>query len=295
MEKIMNSPKIGLIKLGDLAVELGDLVLAVDCYSKVLNRVNASDGSVLRNKNTINELTEKLDQLDVKESNAFPILYADNWKLSKSSFVKGTQCAKYLFLDTFKRDEKTPPSKETLVVFGRGHRFEDTFREKMFPGGINVKDDVGVTSYYKSYTNYLLYQESVSTIYEATVIEDDVLVMCDVLVKGNNGMIDIYECKSSLAINDAIKNDLAIQYSVCKKRFGRKLKSFNLVLATEDGNWTVTDMKSELENQIAGTKKLIAAFKNVISKSEPDIPMGNQCESPYRCEFIEYCTKNIKQ
>ena len=33
MEKIMNSPKIGLIKLGDLAVELGDLVLAVDCYS----------------------------------------------------------------------------------------------------------------------------------------------------------------------------------------------------------------------------------------------------------------------
>ena len=81
----------------------------------------------------------------------------------------------------------------------------------MFPGGINVKDDVGVTAYYKSYTNYLLYQESVSTIYEATVIEDDVLVMCDVLVKDNNGMIDIHECKSSLAINDAIKNDLAIQ------------------------------------------------------------------------------------
>ena len=96
----MNSPKIGLIKLGDLAVELGDLVLAVDCYSKVLNRVNASDGSDLRNKKTIMELKEKLGQLDVKESNAFPFLYAENWKLSKSSFVKGTQCAKYLFLDT---------------------------------------------------------------------------------------------------------------------------------------------------------------------------------------------------
>lgn len=121
MEKIMNSPKTGLIKLGDLAVELGDLVLAVDCYSKVLNRVNASDGSDLRNKKTIMELKEKMDQLNVEESNAFPILYAENWKLSKSSFVKGTQCAKYLFLDTFKRNEKTPPSKETLVVFERGH------------------------------------------------------------------------------------------------------------------------------------------------------------------------------
>ena len=62
-------------------------------------------------------------------------------------------------------------------------------------------------------------------------------------------------------------------------------------MATEDGNWTVTDMKSELENQIAGTKKLIAAFKNVISKSEPDIPMGNQCEKPYKCEFVDYCFK----
>lgn len=292
MEKITNSPKSGLIKLGDLATKLGDLELAFDCYSKVLNRIEASNGSVLRNKKTINELKEKMVQLNVKESNAFPILDAETWKLSKSSFVKGTQCAKYLYLDTYKRDEKTPPSKETLILFERGHRFEDTFREKMFPGGINIKDDVGLTAYFKSYTNYLLNRDYISTIYEATIIENDVLVMCDVLVKDNNGLIDIYECKSSLVVNDAIKNDLAVQYTVCKKRFGRKLNSFNLVLATEDGNWTVTDMKSELENQIADTKKLITKFKKVISKSEPDIPMGNHCEKPYRCEFIEYCTRN---
>ena len=292
MEKLTNSPKSGLIKLGDLATKLGDLELDFDCYSKVLNRIEASNGSILRNKKTINELKEKIVQLNVKESNAFPILYAETWKLSKSSFIKGTQCAKYLYLDTYKRDEKTPPSKETLILFERGHRFEDTFREKMFPGGINIKDDVALTAYYKSYTNFLLNRDYISTIYEATIIENDVLVMCDVLVKDNNGMIDIYECKSSLVVNDAIKNDLAVQYTVCKKRFGTKLNSFNLVLATEDGNWTVNDMKSELENQIADTKKLITKFKKVISKSEPVIPMGNHCEKPYRCEFIEYCTRN---
>ena len=48
----------------------------------------------------------------------------------------------------------------------------------MFPGGINVKDDVGVTAYFKSYTNYLLNRDYISTIYEATIIEKNVLVMC---------------------------------------------------------------------------------------------------------------------
>lgn len=292
MEKNASFSKSSLIKLGDLASELGDVALAIDSYSKALNRIGTFNGAFLNNKKSIDSIMDKIEKLNVRESNAIPILYDKTWKLSKSSFVKGTQCTKYLFLDTYKREEKTLPSKEKMLLFDKGHRFEDMFREKMFPGGVNVKEAVGVTAYYMSYTNYLMSQESVSTIYEATIIENDVLVMCDVLAKDANGMIDIYECKMSLNAHKGIKNDLAIQYMVCKKRFGKKLKSFNLVLATSDGGWKIEDYKPELDKTLAGTKKLTEKFKDVLANVEPEIEMGNHCDKPYKCEFVEYCLRN---
>jgi len=248
-------------------------------------------------KESVMAISNSKDELEYRteeEGNVHPILYAENWELFKSSFVKGRQCAKYLFLDKFNRNKRTPPSEETVLAFEKGHRFENMFRDEKFPGGINVKDKVGIIAHCKSYTDYLLKKDDTSIIYEATFMVSDVLIMCDVLVKNDSGMIDIYECKSALAINDAIKNDLAIQYAICKKRFGDKLKSFNLVLATEDEGWTITDMKSELKNKVEDTNRLIDEFKNVLSSSEPNISMGSHCETPYRCEFIEYYVKQQK-
>lgn len=292
MESILKYSKSSLEKLGDLANELGDVLLAIKCYLSVLNKVGTFDEAFLKNKKNIDRVKRKIENLDVQKSNLLPILYPANWKLSKSSFVKGSQCMKYLYLDTHKREEKTLPNKETQLLFEKGHHFEDLFREKMFPGGVNVKSSVGITAYYASYTKYLLSQINVEIIYEATFIEDDVLVMCDVLSKRENGLIDVYECKMSLKINDAIKNDLAVQYAVCKKRFGKKLRSFNLVLAKEEGGWTITDMTADLSNQFFGTQKSIEKYKKVLSDNEPEIPMGNHCKKPYKCEFVEYCLKN---
>ena len=221
------------------------------------------------------------------------ILY-DTWELTKTSFVKGCKCLRCLYLDKHKKIEKTPVVEEKQARYKKGREFEDYVRAKDFPCGIHIKDECNDIRYFNSYTKDLLESPQSQILFEATIIEEEVLVMCDVLVKDSNGYIDIYEIKNYRDINDAILNDLAIQYYVCKLRFGNKLKTFNLVLRSNKNGekWKTDDYKEELETEIDNTKSKIVKYKSVLLNGEPMIPMGNQCDSYNKCDFIEYCNNN---
>jgi hypothetical protein len=215
----------------------------------------------------------------------------DVWKLTKSSFVKGNQCSKYLYLDRHKKQEKTPISEEKQELFKQGHSFEELVRNHEFPGGTNIKDKVGNFAYFNSYTRHLINSSDKQIIYEASIIEEEVLVMCDVLIKNEDGNIHVYEIKLNTDLNDAIIADLAIQYTICKKRFAAKLKSFNVILRTEDEdkNWKIENLTDDLEEQIDQVISKINDFKMILKKKEPIVLMGEQCNKPYECEFVEYC------
>lgn len=271
------------IKLADLANEIGDYRFANYLYARVLEKEAL----------VTEELKEKLVETEKLKWDGKSILSFDGWKLSKSSYVKGNQCLKYLYLDKHKKKERTPVDEETQERFDRGHTFEDIVREQEFPGGINIKEKVGNFGYFNSYTNYLLNQPTHLTLYEATIIEDEVLVMCDVLLKSEDGFVDIYEIKSSTKANIAISNDLKLQYAVCKKRFKDKLRSFNLILRVDDDEpkWTILNRTDELVDKTALVGELTDKFKKVLNGREPEIAMGDHCNSPYKCEFIDYCEK----
>ena len=220
------------------------------------------------------------------------ILSYDRWTLTKSSFVKGRQCAKLLHLYTFKRNEQTPVSKELQKVFDRGHSFEDYVRENGFPGGVNVKDEVSKFGYLNSYTKRVLSEPGSKVLYEATFIEDEVLVMCDILTKDSDGFVDVYEIKLNRNLNEAIWNDLAIQYTICKQRFGGALRSFNAILRDDESgqHWTEIDMTEQLDLKVNQVQDQIVEFKNILENQEPEINMGEHCNKPYACAFKEYCT-----
>ena len=271
------------VKLADLAKEIGDYRFANYLYARVLEKEAL----------VTEELKEKLVETERLKWDGKSILSFDGWKLSKSSYVKGNQCLKYLYLDKYKKKERTPVDEETQERFNRGHTFEDVVREHEFPGGINIKEKVGNFGYFNSYTNYLLNQSKHLTLYEATIIEDEVLVMCDVLVKSDDGFVDIYEIKSSTQANIAISNDLKLQYAVCKKRFKDKLRSFNLILRVEDDEpkWEIENKTDELVDKTTLVGEVTDKFKKVLNGREPEIAMGDHCNSPYKCEFIDYCEK----
>ena len=220
-------------------------------------------------------------------------LIPEDWKLSKSSFIKGKQCTKYLFLDKHKKQERTPPSKALMALFKQGHEFEDRFRYSEFPDGINLKDELKWNfGHYNSKTRQLLSTHDQCTLFEAGIIEDDILILMDVLHKNANGTFDFYEIKLHNKISEVIWQDLRIQYYVCKKRFGSAINSFNLVHRDGDSGWMVKDVLSELEIMVRGIETEIEEFKRVLRlKSVPDIEMGEQCRDTYLCPFVGYCKR----
>lgn len=291
MSDYINYIDFNTIKLADLAYEIGDYKCAIDNYSKALNRLRNYQGDSMHPIMMASEFVKKINEINTKIGNGKAILKFDIWKLTKSSFVKGNQCLKYLYLDKHKKQFKTPVSKEKQKLFNQGHTFEEWVRNNEFPDGINIKDKVGNFAYFNSYTRHLLYSTNRQVIYEATIIEDDVLVMCDILVKNEDGNIHIYEIKLNAEVNEAIIADLSIQYAICKKRFSSTLKSFNLILRTGDSNtkWKTVNLTTELEKQIDIVRKKISNFKHILENHEPILQMGDHCNKPYECEFIEYC------
>ena len=291
MSDYINYIDFNATKLGGLAYEIGDYKCAFENYTKALNKLREYQGDRMQPIMMASRLAEKKEETAKKLSKGKAVLNFEVWKLSKSSFVKGTQCVKYLYLDKFKKEKRKPVSKEKQILYDQGHSFEDNFRNTEFPAGINIKEVVGNFAYFNSYTKYLLKKPERQTLYEATIIEDEVLVMCDVLIKTEEGQIDIYEVKLNSEINEAIFNDLAVQYFVCKKRFGERLNSFNLVLRAENSepNRKILNLKSELEKQIENVNVKIQEYKQVLKNKEPVLFTGEHCNKPYECEFIDYC------
>lgn len=291
MSDYINFIDFNSIKLANLAYEIGDYRCASQNYSKVLNRLREYQGDSIQPIMMASEIVEKIDNIITKINGSRDILRFDVWKLTKSSFVKGNQCLKYLYLDRYKKEEKTPISKEKQELFKQGHSFEELVRVNEFPNGINIKEIVSNFAYFNSYTRYLLSSKSKQILYEATIIEKEVLVMCDILVKNENNDIHIYEIKLNTECNEAIINDLSVQYTICKNRFQTNLKSFNLILRSEDKSekWKIINLTNELDKQMDSVMERITTYKGVLQQDEPFLSMGEHCNKPYECEFIGYC------
>ena len=283
------------VKLGKIAFEMGDYEFSIINYKKAVNKLKKYKGVDKYPLHLISILEDKIKEVQQQEGKNEDIkrLKLQNWNLSKSSFVKGKQCIKYLYLDKHKKKERTPPSRKTLELFKKGHQFEDLFREQNFPNGINVKDNLGFNfGYFPSYTGFLLEKNEKITLFEATFIEKDILVMCDVVDKIGENLYDFYEIKSHIYMQEVIWNDLAIQYFICKQRFGKEaINTFNVVLRDENNEGNIIDAKDELEGRIVNIDSLIENFKTVLESNEPIIQMGQHCLSPYKCDFMAYCEK----
>ena len=216
--------------------------------------------------------------------------YRKFYNFSKTSFVRGVQCRKLLYLDKYKSQYKTPPDAETLARFSRGRDFEAVFKSK-FANGLDVKARYKYPSLEcVQYTMSLLSQPGEVVLFEANILYSDILVLTDVLRKNADGTIDIFEVKHSDKANTAIQWDVSLQYYVCKNALPN-LKSFNLVNREEntESEFVVTDMSEEGERHIAEVESRLGEFREVLQGFEPEVEMGEQCNSPYKCDFQEYC------
>jgi len=221
--------------------------------------------------------------------------------LSKSTFIRGVQCLKSLYLNKkrpFLRD-KIP--QERLLVFKRGHKVGE-MAHALFPGGINMSP--GHPSAYRKAVmrTQEKIKEGYPVIYEAAFQYDQVMILLDILVHTKNGW-HAYEVKSSASISDTYLMDAALQYYVIRGT-GLEINGISIIHINREyvreeeidvhQLFTIVDVTDEALSRHEYVAEQIRKEKEtLLLPNSPAIEVGPHCHEPYDCDFIGHCWKKI--
>ncbi len=221
--------------------------------------------------------------------------------LSKSSYIKGLQCLKHLYLYKNRYFLRDPVSYEQQMKFRRGHAIGE-LAQQLFPGGINLKP--GHASRYAKAaerTREAIAQKT-PTIYEAVFLTEHYIAILDILTL-ENGEYHAWEVKSSLKVSETYLNDLAFQIFVMSE-LGFKPQKAGIIYINKDYIFNhkieldklflkidLTEKVNELQE--ATQSKAEMAYNTMFAKSSPKIEVGPHCFYPYSCDFRTHCHKKL--
>ena len=223
--------------------------------------------------------------------------------LSKSQFIRGKQCQKSLWLYKHRPNLRTLPDPQLQARFDEGSRV-GVLAQELFPGGTGLSYSAQGFGANIRKTKDLV-AAGVSTIYEATLHYDGVLVMVDILHRGEKGW-EIHEVKASTSVKEPVHiNDLAIQYHVVAGS-GLKINRCSLVHINNQYErvgdldvrslFTVSDQTEPVRDILPQIRADLERFKQVVAHPyEPDIGIGKQCTDPYECDYKSYCWEGIPE
>ncbi|HEF8258877.1 TPA: DUF2779 domain-containing protein [Campylobacter jejuni] len=216
--------------------------------------------------------------------------------LSKSKYTKGIQCAKSLWLNTYKNEVLSTPNENALAKFSTGNKIGE-LAYKLFLSGIKIKFENSSFDEKCEQTRQLL-KNNQEVIYEATFCYNDILVMIDILQNTKEGLI-INEVKSSTSLKNIYTDDCTLQYYVLSN-LNYKIKQVNLIYLNNeyiredflDINklFIINDITKEVLLYQEQVKENLKYFEEILNKKEePNIDIGTHCFNPYECEGYEYC------
>ena len=218
--------------------------------------------------------------------------------LSKSTYCKGLQCKKMLWLEKNKPGEAS--IAENDAVFEQGNLVHEVARY-LFGEHINIEytDDLNemIKDTYRtieSYKNIVITEASFK--YNKNFCSVDIL-------KKNGDSYEIYEVKSSTSLKDIYINDASYQYYVLNN-LGFHIKKCSVITINNqyerrgkiDLNKLflindITDVVVSLQTKVVTTISEINEYMELLS--EPNEGLSENCFKPYNCPFFKYCTKNL--
>jgi len=222
--------------------------------------------------------------------------------ISKSSFIRGKQCLKSLYLHIHDPGLKDKISEAQQHIFNIGHE-TGRLAQDLFPRGIDASrgkpQEVGEAV---AYTQELI-AAGQEVIYEAAFGNGEALCYMDLLIK-KNGHWQAFEVKASTAVKDYHLLDVAFQYHViCQS--GLPLTEISLVHLNNkyvrrgeidiDQLFTtheLTDQAKEMQPIVK--ENLLEMQVLLVSGKQPDIVTGKQCTNPFTCDYYGYCHRDEK-
>jgi hypothetical protein len=221
--------------------------------------------------------------------------------LSKSTFLRGKQCLKSLYLNWHHPELKDPVSSMQQAIFSQGHEV-GKLAQQLFPGGIDA--GIYVPDHYQKSIELTakLISEGTEVIYEAGFSSDDLHCFVDILIKDGDKW-KAYEVKSSTQVKQVNIYDAAFQYNVMI-RCGLELTDISLVTLNtsynRDGDLDIRQLfkfqsvhKEVLKLQTPVNKSIGTFLQTLNEKEVPDLDIGPHCSDPYICDFQGHCWQHV--
>jgi hypothetical protein len=212
--------------------------------------------------------------------------------LSKSKYLAGLQCPKYLWIQ-FHEPERIPETDVvTQYIFDQGHLVGE-LAKKMFSGGIDIRTDNLMDNLRQ--TEQLLQQRH--PLFEAGILAGDVYCRIDILNPVGEGDWDIIEVKASTSIKSVHLDDVAFQKYCCDKLGVPIRKCYLMHINNQfvkegeiepENFFILQDVSAEVEESLVGIEDKIHSLLEVISATEcPQITIGKHCNHPYDCPLTD--------
>ena len=224
--------------------------------------------------------------------------------LSKSTYIKGEQCPKALYMHKKHPYLRDKLSLEQRARFKRGTDV-GVLARTYFPGGMNMAP-ASPTQFNKMFEKTMqnLNDPNISVMYEAIFIYNDTLIMLDILVRDGDKWRAI-EVKSSMSLNETYYHDASLQYYVLK---GCNVPISDIQLMYVNGDYIkdgdidikklfiFKSIKDFADEQLSSIDKKVNELKGIVKlNNSPRIDIGTQCFTPYTCEFRGHCWKKVPQ
>jgi len=221
--------------------------------------------------------------------------------LSKSTFLRGCQCPKSLYLYNYKPRLRDRLSDQQKALFKRGTDIGRLARQ-LFPGGVDLTPPTPAKYRQAVMHTATLLRQQQPVIYEAAFQFNEVLAAMDVLV-AKNGRWQAYEVKSATRVTATHLLDAALQY-YAMQGFGVEVETINLVVINSDyvrqgpvevkKLFKVQEVTAEVLERQEPIGRKVKDFKQVLKqKQTPQISIGRHCYQPYPCDFIGHCWRNV--
>jgi hypothetical protein len=219
--------------------------------------------------------------------------------LSKSKYLNGLQCPKYLWL-LFNDKGKIPqPDSSTQHVFDEGHRIGELAKH-LFPDGIDISSDDFTGNLNK--TRELLKVRK--PLFEPGFYVDGYFSRLDILKPVGDEEWDIYEVKGSTKVQDINIHDVSFQRH-CVQNAGLSIRRCFLVHINnqyvKDGDidpqqlFTSDDVTEQVDEIAGGVEDRSEDMWEIIaSPTCPDTGIGPHCSDPYDCP-ISWCRESLPE
>ncbi|WP_151900466.1 DUF2779 domain-containing protein [Sulfurimonas hydrogeniphila] len=218
--------------------------------------------------------------------------------LSKSQYIRGLQCHKFLWLYKHKPELRDTPDKAQESLFDKGYEVGDLAKE-LFPNGVEIEfDNFNFNRMMEKTQEHI--DNGAKVIYEAAFSAGGVFAMADILVK-NGDAWDIYEVKGSTEVKDYYIDDASVQWYALSQTISLK----NAYIVHINNNYvrdgaldvqklfTIVNITQEVLQKQSDVLKNLQIYEQMLENQMPAIDIGKHCSSPNQCDFISYCWAHI--